>query len=334
MDAARILQSIVNRAVFLLNIINKWLGRPMMGNATTAAAAATPNAAPSSGPATVAATTGRTQAALGALETVRQSLLKPGLDTHIQELRLASKLSCVSKHLDERTRSRCGALLSGTNGPPLTSTGPASLWEASVGHTLQRAAVAESLGWLDGGTPLSAWDRVTVLRVGHVALDLGAVLQGPLPPDSSCSDNVDDQCLEAIGRLGPALKDLKLYSCRNISAAGVESIAESCVGGLVTLNLNHCSDLTDSGLIALGRNCPGLTGVDIGWCEAITDRGVDALATGCPLEDLNLAYCGLVSDRSLVAIGAYCSGMQRLNVDLSYSKVVTDVGISALAACT
>ena len=230
---------------------------------------------------------------------------------------------------------RGGPVKHATKGPPLAYGGPASLWEASVGHTLQRAAVAESLGWLDGGAPLSAWDRVTVLRVGHIALDLGAVLQGPLPPDRSCSDNVDDRCLEAIGRLGPALKDLKLYSCRNISAAGVESIAESCgLGGLVTLNLNHCSGLTDSGLIALGRNCPGLTGVDIGWCEAITDRGVDALATGCPLEDLNLAYCGLVSDRSLVAIGAYCPGMQRLNVDLSYSKHVTDVGIAALASCT
>lgn len=95
---------------------------------------------------------------------------------------------------------------------------------------------------------------------------------------------------------------------------------------MLSLNLDHCSLLTDTGLYLFASSCPLLTVISLYSCN-ITDRGLQTLAIGCPsLKRINLSFCHRVSDFGLRAISQACS--QLLAVKLLCCCDITGVGFT------
>ncbi|XP_072021263.1 F-box/LRR-repeat protein 17-like [Amphiura filiformis] len=92
---------------------------------------------------------------------------------------------------------------------------------------------------------------------------------------------------EAISNL-PQLDTLNLCLSKNINDSCLHSIAASCKK-LKYLFLVSCN-ITDEGLISIGRHSRSIEHLDIGWCEDITDRGATALSQMCS----QLKYLGMV----------------------------------------
>eukprot|EP00899_Mesostigma_viride_P011751 jgi/Mesvir1/20577/Mv14818-RA.1 len=98
--------------------------------------------------------------------------------------------------------------------------------------------------------------------------------------------------------------------------------------GLKYLNVAGCLDVTDAGLMALARSCPGLEALDVS-CTRAGDAGITAVATSCPgLRRLAVSRCYNVSNASMTCVGVHCPQLEVLYLMLSR---VTDVGLMAVA---
>lgn len=221
---------------------------------------------------------------LGALDAVRQRLLRsPDTD----EVRLAAVLSCVSKHLATRNRTRCRKLLENVDPATLAFAGLAGVWEHATKRALvpvsqalalvdDEAGEAEDLGWSTDGR-ITLWKRVTL---------------GPKPlsrstaclecPDSDDEDE-DRRLSGPLRRVGPLLVQV------NFLAAGADDetvalLARSC-DCLQSLKLEECYEVTDDGVRALARDCPSLRHLDLGQTR-VGDYGIRALAMHSSVTDL------------------------------------------------
>jgi hypothetical protein len=97
---------------------------------------------------------------------------------------------------------------------------------------------------------------------------------------------------------------------------------------LTTINLSHCSHLTDSALITLSQQCPHLTDLDVSDCYCLTDATLFALAVNClHLAALRLCRCLNISAAAVVGLCSGCLHIQLL--DLSHCQFFdTDEALS------
>lgn len=117
----------------------------------------------------------------------------------------------------------------------------------------------------------------------------------------------------------------------NLKDTDLQYIAQQQCPRLTSLNLNHCTAITDGGVIAIAQNCPQLTSLNLIGCFKITDVGVIAIAQNCPqLSILQLYGCYNVSDEEVIAIAQNCP--QLFYLDLAFTDT-TDAGAIALAQC-
>lgn len=129
------------------------------------------------------------------------------------------------------------------------------------------------------------------------------------------------------------LRSVVLSSCP-VTDDAVTSLATNCVQ-LTTLSLARCHRVTDAALDALAEGCPHLTTLDLSLSanpnpQGVTDDGVATLATGCPLEVLNLSRNSRVGDVGIRKLAASRQGLRELNVD--WCGRITDDAMTALAA--
>ncbi|WOL18343.1 hypothetical protein Cni_G27137 [Canna indica] len=88
------------------------------------------------------------------------------------------------------------------------------------------------------------------------------------------SDSIDDEALALVAARSPNLASLKLRGCRSV---------------------------TDAGMTAVARHCPGLRKLSVGSCS-FGAKGVDAVLRGCPLlEELSIKRLRGLHDPSATA---------------------------------
>ena len=69
------------------------------------------------------------------------------------------------------------------------------------------------------------------------------------------------------------------------------------VSKLTTLVLFQCDNVTDAGLIEIGRGCSNLQSLDLTYCKNITDATLIEIGKGCPkLQSLDLSGCYRIND--------------------------------------
>ncbi|KAL2168874.1 hypothetical protein VTG60DRAFT_6776 [Thermothelomyces hinnuleus] len=93
------------------------------------------------------------------------------------------------------------------------------------------------------------------------------------------------------------------------------------------LTLTGCSNLTDSGIIALVKNNKHLYSLDVSlsattntggpvFRDHITEASIDAITENCPrLQGLNISGCQRVSNESLVRLAQRCKYLKRLKLN-------------------
>lgn len=129
-----------------------------------------------------------------------------------------------------------------------------------------------------------------------------------------------------------SLQHLTVRDCPGFSCCGLAIIGKICPK-LQEVELSGLLSLTDTALLPLIQTSSqsGLVKVTLSGCDNLTDAIVSALAKlhGKTLELLNLEGCSGVTDRSILAIAAFCSVLTDL--DLSGCSI-TDYGVGVLAS--
>lgn len=143
--------------------------------------------------------------------------------------------------------------------------------------------------------------------------------------------NVGAIALASIGFGCRKLEFINLSSCPRVNAAGLGSLTKGC-NLLTNICLRGCDKVEDDSLRAIARNAPQLLTINLSDIEGISDSGVAALVRGCKaLQFITLKHCKGVSDLSLLAIAEanMNPGIRDLNLLGCYE--VTDTGVSWLA---
>jgi len=162
-------------------------------------------------------------AALPALDEVRRSLLKRGTAAETQELRLAGRLSCVSKHLRDKNRQRCRKLLDGV--PPASldynsKEGLMGVWERGVKEVLCALVNGNELWSVD--KQLCEFDDVYSPTRGRIRIAL---------------TGANDEDLQVLTRCS-AVEELTLTDC-HITDVGAQKL--TAWPGLKEVDLENCS---------------------------------------------------------------------------------------------
>ena len=137
--------------------------------------------------------------------------------------------------------------------------------------------------------------------------------------------------LEAVSTLarscGGSLVRLNLTGASWLTYEGLSAIATSCVA-IEALLLSGCSGIRDTGLSAVAAGCVQLKEVDLSNCRRVTECGVAALAGLAHVEHLELSNCAGATDESLLAFAPRAKGLRYLG--LRKCVALSDVGLCRL----
>ena len=96
--------------------------------------------------------------------------------------------------------------------------------------------------------------------------------------------------------------------------------ARAAQATLTTLNLAHCSKITDVAVVAVASACKQLTSLNLGGCGDITDAAVEAVASGCSqLTSVNLFGCNNISNAAVEDLASECEQLTTLVEHDGYS---------------
>ena len=187
--------------------------------------------------------------------------------------------------------------------PPPASTPPVHLCFVECVDLFQEV----DMQWILGSPCAPTLESLRVIGSGDVSdASLGSLLLG-LPPatihglDLSCSARVTDAGLSSLPRLT----------------------------SLTTLDLSHCSELTDAALVHHVSGCTGLTSLVLSHCPLLTDAGIEAVRTFTGLRTLSVAHCPKLTDASLLAMTALTA---LESVDVCGDELISDAGLAHLAS--
>ncbi|CAN8016012.1 unnamed protein product, partial [Ixodes persulcatus] len=126
----------------------------------------------------------------------------------------------------------------------------------------------------------------------------------------------------------PLLSHLNVEGCKGVDDAAVEALCP--LAGLLSVNMSHCCQVTDDGLLALARGCPRLVLLNADGISRITDRAVCGLAEHLGPRLVCLELDGeQLTDASFGALRR-CSRLETLSV--SYAENLTDASLASIKA--
>lgn len=141
-------------------------------------------------------------------------------------------------------------------------------------------------------------------------------------------NNVRDSgpALEILNSKCPKLRSLKLGHFHGISMP-IESKLDGVAicQGLQSLSIRNVGDLSDMGLIAIGRGCCKLSTFEVQGCNKITVKGFRTLASLLKrtLVDVKISSCkNLNATMSLKALEPVQDRIRRLHIDCVWDDVV------------
>ena len=182
------------------------------------------------------------------------------------------------------------------------------------------AAIGETC---NGLTTFERIDDSNMTDVGLASLAQGCRQLTTINVRGCCV--LTDASLEVIGETCKGLRRIDITQ-NHFTDVGITSLTQGC-RELMAIYIASCSNLTDASLAAIGNTCKGLTSIDISNMR-MTDLGIASLTQGCgQLKTINAAYCIMLTDASLEAIGEACKGLTSIEMILNF---LSDVGIANL----
>ena len=170
---------------------------------------------------------------------------------------------------------------------------------------------------------------------------------------------ISDASLRHIALACVRMTALDLSWC-NVSDTGIELLVEGSIEGLASIKLQGCSGLTDASVEKLCRGfrsslkqidlfgcyqvtplalatavglLPELSAVCLAHCPNVTAELVTSYISRLPLVELDLRGCKQVTDASVRAVAANCSGTLR-KIKLGGCNLLSDESLKSLVVCT
>ncbi|KAF8087439.1 hypothetical protein N665_0585s0017 [Sinapis alba] len=137
--------------------------------------------------------------------------------------------------------------------------------------------------------------------------------------------------LEALNSKCKKLRALKLGQFHSVCSATewrLEGVA--LCGGLQSLSIKNSSDLSDMGLVAIGRGCCKLSKFEIQGCENVTVKGVRTMVSLLrkTLTDVRISCCkNLDATASLKAVEPIYDRIKKLHIDCVWSSLEEGGGV-------
>ncbi|KAL0739971.1 hypothetical protein Bca4012_081484 [Brassica carinata] len=129
--------------------------------------------------------------------------------------------------------------------------------------------------------------------------------------------------LEALNTKCKKLRALKLGQFQGVcSAADWRLDGVALCGGLSSLSVKNSGDLSDMGLVAIGRGCCKLSKFEIQGCENVTVKGLRTMVTLLrkTLTDVRISCCkNLDATASLKAVEPISDRIKKLHIDCVWS---------------
>ncbi|KAK3264150.1 hypothetical protein CYMTET_27086 [Cymbomonas tetramitiformis] len=164
---------------------------------------------------------------------------------------------------------------------------------------------------------------------------------------------ITDLAFFALAEHSHELRYLNVFSCKNLTDAGLKSVGSRCVqlqhllcgSNRVLTDFSICalaccqslrrlsieaSNASDKTLSLLGKHCTALQALNISSCLNVTDTGISYFAKQCPtLEQINVSYCQNVTDSAIMQLVQCCPTLKELVV--SGCTGVTDISLTVVA---
>ena len=102
-----------------------------------------------------------------------------------------------------------------------------------------------------------------------------------------------------------------MFRCTGITDSGISAVARGCPG-LEMINIAYCKDITDSSLISLSK-CSSLNTVESRGCPLITSLGLAAIAVGCKqLVKLDIKKCINIDDAGMIPLAHFSQNLRQV----------------------
>lgn len=127
----------------------------------------------------------------------------------------------------------------------------------------------------------------------------------------------------------PALKSLRMFSADQLTDAGIKALCKKCPG-MVAIDLSQCTKLTNESAFAASRTW-GAQLRYVNFAESkLTDEGLISLSKSCTkLEDVDFSSCFTVTDLGVVALASVCFDMRA--IAFNRCPNVTDASVFVIA---
>ena len=113
--------------------------------------------------------------------------------------------------------------------------------------------------------------------------------------------------------LGNQLNVFALFRCAGITDSGILAIARGCPG-LEMINVAYCKEITDDSLISLSK-CSKLNTIESRGCPHITSSGLAEIATRCKqLTKLDIKKCYKIDDAGMIQLAHFSQNLKQVPV--------------------
>ncbi|KAJ8680894.1 hypothetical protein QAD02_016681 [Eretmocerus hayati] len=258
----------------------------------------------------------------------QQQVCQRSGDTHVSSL-YPEILALIFSNLDVRDRGRAAQVC--------------VAWrEASYHRSAWRGVEARLHLRKHSSAVFQCLERRGIRRVQVLSLTmrrgLGDVFRGVSKLQSlnlsGCYNMSDNGLNAALSQAFPALTELNLSLCKNITDASLGKIAH-CLKNLETLHLGGCGNVSNTGLQLIAWGLRKLRRLDLRSCWNISDQGIAYLAGlhgegNLDLEHLGLQDCQRLTDEGLRHISLGLANSLK-SINLSFCVLITDSGMKHLA---
>ncbi|MFA5074852.1 MAG: hypothetical protein WC436_02000 [Candidatus Babeliales bacterium] len=128
---------------------------------------------------------------------------------------------------------------------------------------------------------------------------------------SQYKELLTDRDLIAIAHAHPLLEEIDISGCTEISDTGLRAVGQFCQA-LQKINISNCHSITDNGILWIASDCRALNTINLSHCS-ITDIGLTALRQIAPnIKTLNLSNCNEFTGEGLGRLLSFCNNLERL----------------------
>ncbi|CAN6465599.1 unnamed protein product [Victoria cruziana] len=140
-----------------------------------------------------------------------------------------------------------------------------------------------------------------------------------------------DAGLLALVSAAPALSSINLSDCTSLTEAGIYELTDKLTSSLKELYINGCQQLDAMTMLHSLLKLKILEVLSVAGIQSVSDTFVSKLVSvhGPKMKVLVLSDCGNLTDSSIKAVAAQCSGLSTLNLNNLHN--LTDAAIRSLA---